>query len=140
MFTEETEESVQWSRGVPRVPDLMRSCGDRSGVSWSDWVWLDMVSGSWCDLPGGPRPLLRVSSVDLWRRHSLIRVVVDGCGSLGAPFGVVIEAASEDRALLDFALERSRGRCRIVEVRWRHREGARWCGDRPICVSGLVQK
>ena len=140
MFTEERGKSVRWSRPVPLVPNSMRSSGDRSVASWSDWVWLDMVSGSWCDLPGGPRPLLRVSSVDLWRRHSLIRVVVDGCASLGDPFGVVIEAASEDRELLDFALARSRGRCRIAEVRWRWREGARWCGDRPICVSGCIEK
>ena len=120
--------------GRRRVP------GGRNGAWWSDAVWLDMVSGSWCDLPGGPQPLLRVSSVDLWRRHSLIRVVVDGCAALRDPCAVVIEAAWEDRELLEFAKERSRGRCGIVEVRWRQREGALGWDDVPIRVRGVVPK
>jgi len=116
--------------GRRRVP------GGRNVAWWSNAVWLDMVSGSWCDLPGGPQPLLRVSSVDLWRRHSLIRVVVDGCAALPDPLAVVIEAAREDRELLEFARHRSQGRCRIVEVRWREREGAVRYDDAPIRVWG----
>lgn len=125
---------LQWNRGWKRVG------GGGSGPWWSDAVWLDLVSGSWCDLPGGPQPLLRVSSVDLWRRHSLIRVVVDGCAALRDPCAVVIEVAWEDRELLAFAKERSRGRCGIVEVRWRQREGALGWDDVPIRVCGVVPK
>jgi hypothetical protein len=133
-------ESVESSCGVSWNRASKRVCGGRSGAWWSDTVWLDLVSGSWCDLPGGPQPLLRVSSVDLWRRHSLIRVVVDGCAALRDPCAVVIEAAWEDRELLEFAKERSQGRCGIVEVRWRQREGALGWDDVPVRVRGVVAK
>jgi hypothetical protein len=137
---ESTGKSVQKVRSVP-LPAARRLQGGVSGEPWwSDSVWVDLVNGSWCDLPGGPTPLLRVSSVDLWRRHSLVRVVVDTCAQLPAPCTVVIEASWEDRDLVEFAIDRSKGRCRIVEVLWRAREGAEGEADRPRRVYGIVQK
>lgn len=137
---ESTGKSVQKPRSVPlpRARPLEGGVADKCW--WSDAVWVDLVSGSWCDLPGGPAPLLRVSSVDLWRRHSLIRVVVDTCVELPAPCTVVIEVAWEDRELVEFAIERSRDRCRVVEVRWRSRDGAQADEDLPWHVYGVVQK
>lgn len=133
-------ESVGSSWRAGRTGCNQHLGGGGAGGWWSKAVWLDLVSGSWCDLPGGPQPLLRVSSVDLWRRHSLIRVVVDGCVALRDPCAVVIEVAWEDRALLAFAKARSQGRCEIVEVGWRNREGALGWDDLPTRVRGVVLK
>jgi hypothetical protein len=105
--------SVAGSRAVPRV-------------------WVDAVERSWLDLHGS-RADLAISVTDLWRRHSLLRVVVDTLGARGG--WLILESAEEDaglRAWLDRAArERTLGRVRTAHVVWATREGARSCDDQP---------
>lgn len=76
----------------------MTSC--TSGGSEQLMVWVSLVEVSRVDLQQ-VKPVLYVAGVDLWRRHSLARVVATTLGAVHAGL-LVFEVPRHERALAAF--------------------------------------